>query len=450
LTAHSGLPPGPSYPIWLQSIGFWTRPLPFLERCRARYGKRFTLHFLGAPPFVMLSDPDDVKEVFTSDPDVLHPGEGAKVLEPVVGLNSVILLDGRAHLEQRKLMLPALHGEKMQRLSGLMAEVAGQEIASWPRGTAIELHPRMQRLTLEIILRAVFGLDRGERLDALRTRLEVMLKFGDKFISLIPPPPESRRREVLEHVGPYAPFARAQREADEYIFALIDERRRDHTDRDDILSMLVDAEHEDGTPMSEQEIRDELMTLLVAGHETTASTLAWAFERLPRHPHVLRRLREELDSGGDEEEYLTATIQETLRRRPVLPNNAPRLVKKPVEIGGWTYPVDVALVPNAYLIHHDPEIYDDPYEYRPERFLGESPGTYTWIPFGGGRRRCLGAAFAMVEMKIVMRAVLEACELEPALPASEVAKRRNITVRPSAGTATVLRDRERAKLPLAA
>jgi cytochrome P450 len=449
LTAQAGLPPGPPYPIWLQGIGFWVRPLPFLERCRARYGKRFTLRLPGSPPFVMLSDPDDVKEVFTADPGVLHPGEGARVLEPVVGLNSVILLDGRPHLEQRKLMLPALHGEKMQRLSGLMAEVAEQEIASWPRGMPLQLHPRTQRLTLEIILRAVFGLDRGERLDALRSRLEVMLEFGDKFISLVPPPPESRRRRVLEHVGPFAPFARAQREADEHIFALIDERRRDHADRDDILSMLVDAQHEDGTPMSEQEIRDELMTLLVAGHETTASTLAWAFERLPRHPHVLERLREEIDSG-EEDEYLTATIQETLRRRPVLPNNAPRLVKQPVEIGGWTYPVDVSLVPNAYLVHHDPEIYEDPYEFRPERFLGESPGTYTWIPFGGGRRRCLGAAFAMVEMKIVMRAVLEACELEPLLPGSEVAKRRNITVRPSAGTATVLRDRVPAALPLAA
>ena len=448
--SHAGLPPGPPYPVWVQGIGFWTRPIPFIERCRARYGKRFTLKFPGAPPFVMLSDPDDVKQVFTADPEVLYPGEGARVLEPVVGLNSVILLDGRAHLEQRKLMLPALHGEKMQRLSGLMAEVAEQEIASWPRETQIELHPRMQRLTLEIILRAVFGLDQGERLDTLRSRLELMLKFGDKFISLIPPKPDSRLRKITERVGPYAPFARAQRDADELIFGLIDERRRDHADRDDILSMLVEAKHEDGTPMSEQEIRDELMTLLVAGHETTASTLAWAFERLPRHPRALERLRDEVDAGGDEEEYLTATIQETLRRRPVLPNNAPRLVKQPIEVGGWTYPVDVALVPNAYLIHHDPEIYEDPYDFRPERFLGESPGTYTWIPFGGGRRRCLGAAFAMVEMKIVMRAILAACEVRPAADGAEVAKRRNITVRPSAGTATVLKDRVPASVPVAA
>ena len=449
MSARAALPPGPGYPVWLQGIGFWSRPLPFVESCRARYGKRFTLQVPGSPPFVMLSDPDDVKEVYKADPDVLHPGEGARVLEPVVGANSVILLDGGAHLEQRKLMLPALHGEKMQRLSGLMAEVAEQELADWPRGTAIELHPRLQRLTLEIILRAVFGLDRGNRLDALRERLGKMLEFGDKWYSLIPPKPDSRLRPVLERVGPFAPFVRVQKEADEQIFALIDERRREHAERDDILSMLLEARHEDGSPMSEQEIRDELYTLLVAGHETTASTLAWAFERLPRHPHVLERLREEVDAGEDDE-YLTAAIQETLRRRPVLPNNAPRLVKQEIEVGGWTYPVGVALVPNAYLIHHDPEIYEDPYEFRPERWLGVKPGTYTWIPFGGGRRRCLGAAFAMVEMKIVMRAILTACELRPAVDGPEIATRRNITVRPSAGTATVLKDREPAALAAAA
>ena len=185
----SGIPPGPSYPSWIQSIGFWTRPLAFLERCRARYGKRFTIRLPLAPPFVMISDPEEVKQVFTAPPDVLHPGEGARVLEPVVGTNSVILLDEGPHLEQRKLMLPAFHGEKMERLSDLIAEVAEREVASWPRGEPIELGPRLQRLTMEIILRAVFGLDPGERLDALRERLSAMLAFGDRPISLLPPPP---------------------------------------------------------------------------------------------------------------------------------------------------------------------------------------------------------------------------------------------------------------------
>ena len=438
---RADLPPGPRYPSALQGMGFWTRPLPFLERCRARYGRRFTLRIPLAPPFVMITDPAEVKEVFTAPPDVLHPGQGAKVLEPIVGRNSVILLDEGAHMEQRKLMLPAFHGEQMARLSDLMAEVAEREVASWPHDEPVELHPRMQRLTLEIILRAVFGLDPGPRLDALRERLAAMLAFGDKPISLFPPPPDGPVSAVLERVGPFAPYARMQAQADELLFELIDERRAGTgAQRDDVLAMLLAARHEDGSPMSEQEVRDELMTLLVAGHETTASTLAWTFTQLPRHPAVLDRLVSEIDSD-DGDAYLTATIQETMRHRPVLPNAAPRLVMRPVDVGGWSYPAGVCLVPNGYLIHHDPAIYDDPYAFRPQRFLDEPPGTYTWIPFGGGRRRCLGASFAMVEAKIVLRAVLSAREVGAAGGGREVARRRNITIRPGEGARAVLGER---------
>jgi cytochrome P450 len=445
----SGLPPGPPYPALIQGIALWTRPLPFVERCRARYGKRFTIRFPLAPPFVYLSDPDDVKAVFTAPPDVLHPGEGARVLEPVVGSNSVILLDEAAHIEQRKLMLPAFHGEKMERLSDLVAEVAEREIAGWSREEPIALHPLMQRLTMEVILRAVFGLDPGERLDALRKGLSAQLAFGDRPISLVPPDPDGLPARVLERVGPFAKFVRLQERSDALLFELIDERRREQADRDDVLAMLLEARHEDGLPMSAEELRDELMTLLVAGHETTATTLAWAFERLARSPRVVERLLEEIDAG-DGDGYVTATIQETMRHRPVLPNAAPRLVKKPVEIGGWTYPPDVALVANTYLLHHDPEIYPDPYAFRPERFLDEPPGTYTWIPFGGGRRRCLGASFAMLEMKLVLPAVLRACELRAAGDRREVARRRNITIRPGGGARVVLRDRVREPVAVAA
>jgi cytochrome P450 len=440
---NPALPPGPRYPVAIQSIGQWVRPRAFLERCRSRYGKRFTLRFLGSPPFVILSDPDDVKEVFAAAPEVLHPGEGARVLEPLVGSNSVILLDEGRHLEQRKLLLPAFHGEKMKALTGLMTEVAEREVASWPGGEAIELHPRMQRLTLEIILRAVFGLDPGPRLDALRDRLSALLAFGDRPVSLIPPPPESIGAKIGERVGPFKEFLRLQAPADKLIFEQIDERRREDGDRDDVLTMLLAARHEDGSPMSEQEIRDELMTMLVAGHETTASSLAWCFERLTREPAALERLVEEIDDG-DEDAYLTATIQETLRRRPVLMNAEPRLTMEPVTIRDWTYPTGVSLVANAYLIHHDAEIYPDPYAFRPERFLDNQPGTYTWIPFGGGRRRCIGASFAMQEMKIVLRAVLTACELQPAEDRFEVAQRRNITIKPAGGARTVVRVRSSA------
>ena len=407
--------------------GFWTRPLAFLERCRARFGPRFTIRLPMSPPFVMLTDPDEVKQVFTAPADVLHPGSGARVLEPVVGRHSVILLDGAAHMEQRKLMLPAFHGERIDRLTALVQEVTERDVASWPSDRSVALHARLQALTLEIILRAVFGLDPGPRMEALRDRLGAMLKFGEKPISLMPPPADSVVARVLERVGPFAQFVRWQREADELIFALVDERRRAGEERDDVLAMLLDARHEDGSPMSDQETRDELMTLLVAGHETTASTLAWGFDRLCGYPEVLDRMQE-----GDDA-YLTATIQEVLRHRPVLPNVAPRLVVKPIEVGGFSYPTGVCLVANAYLIHHDPAIYADPYAFRPERFLEKPPGTYTWIPFGGGRRRCLGASFAMLEMKVVLREVLGQRQLEPVGDRFALPRRRNITITPDNG-----------------
>ena len=340
------LPPGPRAPRAVQTLAWWTRTIPLFERCRARYGKRFTLRLLHAPPFVHLCDPAEVKEVFTAPPEVLHPGEGARVLAPVVGLNSVILLDESAHLSQRKLMLPAFHGQRMEALTGVVEEVTAREVESWPLGEPLELHPRLQALTLEVILRAVFGLDPGGRLDTLRDRLNGILEMGARPASMLP---------FLQRGSAWSDFERRRDEVDGALFELIDERRAapDGETRDDVLSMLLAARHEDDTPMSHRELRDELMTLLVAGHETTASELAWAFERLARSPRVAVRLGAEIDSG-DDEAYLTATVQETLRRRPVLPNAAPRLVMKPVEVGGVRYPAGVCLVANAHLIHHDP------------------------------------------------------------------------------------------------
>jgi cytochrome P450 len=440
------LPPGPRHPTALQGVGYWSRPLAFLERSRRRYGPRFTIRLPFTPPFVMLARPEEIKAVFTAPADVLHPGQGARILEPLVGRHSVILLDEAAHMEQRKLMLPAFHGERMARLSDLVGEVAQREVAGWPRGAPVPLHARLQALTLEVILRAVFGLAPGPRLDALRERLSEMLTHGDRPISLLAPPAGSAAERALERLPAVARFRAIQAQADELIFELIAERRVAGEDGDDVLAMLLAARHEDGSPMSGQELRDELMTLLVAGHETTASALAWAFARLPRHPEVLTRLRAEIDEGDDV--YLTATIQEVLRRRPVLPNAAPRLVVREIEVGGWRYRPGVCLVANAYLVHHDPEIYADPYAFRPERFLEASPGTYTWIPFGGGRRRCLGASFALLEMKLVLRAVLAAGELRPGGDV-ELPRRRNITISPSAGGRTVLGERRRAPLAVA-
>ena len=436
---RSSLPPGPRAPAALQLLATWTRPAASVERLRRRYGKRITVQLPFQPPFVILSDPDEIKELFTAPPDAIHPGEGARVLEPIIGANSVILLDEDVHLEQRKLMLPAFHGERMQRLTGLMAGLAERELESWPRGEPIALHPRLQRLTLEIILRAVFGLEQGARLDQLRQLLTEILEFSESPLSVLP---------ALRPVTRFLPSMRRldsrMREADELIADLVAERRAEaDEERDDVLSMLLRARHEDGSEMSGQEIRDELMTALVAGHETTASQLAWAFERLAHEPRVCRRLVEELDAGAGDE-YLTATVNEILRLRPVLPNAEPRLTKRPVEIGGVRYPAGVSLLASAYLVHHDPDIYPEPHAFRPERFLGSQPGTYTWIPFGGGRRRCLGASFALVEMKIVLRAVLERCELTPGSPRPETTGRRSITFSPRRGAMVLLHDRARA------
>jgi len=416
------LPPGSRMPAALQTIGWWNRPTGYAEHLRKRYGKRFTMRLLGQPPSVILSDPEDVRALLTAPPEVLHPGEGAFILEPIVGPNSVILLDEAPHMEQRKLMLPAFHGDRMQRLTGLMAELTERELDSWPVGEPVALHPRLQGLTLDIILRAVFGLDEGSRLERLRERLGAILTFGDSPLSMLP-----FLQSALEGRGRFGRFERDRDEVDRELFALIDERRRDDRERDNVLAMLIAAEHSDGSRMSKEEIRDELVTALVAGHETTASSLAFAFEQLARVPQARERLAADEDGS-----YLEATVNEVLRRRPVLPQPEPRLVKQEIEIGGWTYQPGVVLFASAYLIHHDPEIYPDPYAFRPERFVGVKPGTYTWLPFGGGRRRCIGAAFALQEMRIVLRAAIERFDFVPGGPPQRV-RRRMITVTPGDG-----------------
>jgi cytochrome P450 len=423
----------------MQLAATWTRPTATLERLR-RYGKRCTVRLPFQPPFVMLSDPADIKELFTAPADVLHPGEGARVLEPIVGRNSVILLDESDHLEQRRLLLPAFHGERMQRMTDVMVQMTDAELDSWPTGEPVVLHPRLQQLTLEIILRSVFGLAVGPRLDRLRALLGEVLSFAESPLSVVP-----ALQRALRWTPSQRRFHAAHRRVDEELFELIAERRAEaDPDADDVLAMLLLARHEDDSPMSDGELRDELMTALVAGHETTASQLAWALERLAREPDVTSRLVAELDAGAGDA-YLSATITEILRLRPVLPNAEPRLTMREVTIGGFTYPPGVVLLANAYLVHHDPELYEDPYVMRPERFLDAPPGTYTWIPFGGGRRRCLGASFATQEMKIVLAAALRRFELRPAGP-PETTRRRSITFSPSHGATVMLRSRSGANV----
>lgn len=436
MTRQQELPAGPRMPSPLQTLGWWKRPTGFLDRCRRRYGKRFTVRLAAQDPFIVISDPDEIKQVFTAPPDVLHPGEGTRILEPIVGPNSILLLDEGAHMTQRKLVLPAFHGQRMKGLEPMITEVAREQIGSWPRGESAPIHPRMQSLTLEVILAAVFGIRDGARLDPLRDSLTRMLDFGMNPLSLLPP----ARRAPFGR-GPWATFLEVRARTDELIYAEIRERReREDEGGSEIINSLIGATHEDGSRMSDVEIHDELMTLLVAGHETTATQLAFTLERLTRQPEVLRNLVDAID-GGDDDQYLTAVIRESLRLRPVLLNAAPRTVKKPIEVGGIVYEPRVHLLASAWLVQHDADIYPEPYAFRPERFLDSDPGTYTWIPFGGGRRRCVGASFAQLEMAIVLRELLRTTRIAAGIDGPEATRRRAITATPARGGETILSGR---------
>ena len=428
-----GLPPSPRMPRALQTA-IWSRQAQWmLEQSRARFGDMFTLRIAHEDTWVMLSDPELVKQVFTGDPRVFHAGEGNQILRPILGDNSVLVLDEKPHISQRRLLLPPFHGERMQGYGEKMAEIAGREIESWPTGTPYKLRPRMQAITLEIIIETVFGVHDSARMAPLRSALRDFLDLTTNPLLLAP--------VILmgpERFRDFPLFRRRVDRVDELIHREIAERRlaEDLAERDDVLSLLVAARHEDGSPMSDAEIRDELLTLLVAGHETTATALAWAMERLSRHPDKLERLRAEVEAGGDEP-YLTATIQETLRLRPVIVLVLRKLTE-PVELGGYELPAGVAVAPSIHLIHRHPEIYPEPERFLPERFLDNPPGTYTWIPFGGGIRRCLGASFAQFEMQVVLRELVKRRRVAPARPASERSFRRAITETPRHDAEVVL------------
>jgi cytochrome P450 len=430
----TAIPPGPRYPRALQTIGWIARPGPFLERCRERYGDVFTLRIAHEGTWVMLADPEAIKQVFTGDPRLLHAGEANAILRPFVGDNSVLLLDEDPHMAQRKLMLPPFHGERMQRYGELMADVARREIARWPEGEPLALWPRMQAVTLEVIIRAVFGVEEDARFERLRGLLASALDWTMSR-------PQQLALAVLgpDRVRGLRPFRRVLDPIDAELFEEIARRREDPAlaKRDDILSLLLQARHEDGSPMTDVELRDELMTLLLAGHETTATSLAWAIERLVRHPEKLARLTDEVAVGEDT--YLDAVIRETLRLRPVIPIVVRRLTA-PMEIAGHHLPAGVTVAPCIHLVHRRPDIYPEPRRFLPERFLESPPGTYTWLPFGGGVRRCLGASFALFEMKVVLREIVAAARLAPARrDGGERIARRAITLTPSRGAEVVVR-----------
>jgi cytochrome P450 family 135 len=429
-TSVEGLPPGPDWSLVRSTRTWWRRPLQTLERLQARYGDMFSYRLPYEGTWVFLSDPEAIKQVFTGDPRLLHAGEANIVLLPVLGEHSVLLLDEPAHMKERKLMLPPFHGKRMKAYGDVMAGIAADEIDRWPADRPMRMRPRMQAMTLEIILRAVFGVGEGERLNRLRDQLR-------RTLNLLSHP---RRAIFMVMLGPdrlrrFPPFRRQMERVDRLLYEEISARRSaaDLAERDDILSLLLQARHEDGRQMSDHELRDELMTLLVAGHETTATGLSWAIELLARHPEALSRLEDSVAAGEDE--YLDAVIKETLRLRPVIALVLRKLVE-PMEIGGRLLPAGVSVAPSIYLVHRNPEIYPEPDRFRPERFIEKPAGTYTWIPFGGGVRRCLGAAFAEFEMSVVLRELVARRRLRP-VGGPEHSVRSTITNVPSRGAEVV-------------
>jgi len=425
--AEHGLPPGPSRAAApIHAVRFVIDPLGYVRSVRRRYGPVVRTYFPGFGSMIYISDPELVKQVFSGDPSIYHSGEAtAEVLEPGVGPNSVLTLDDEPHMRQRKLLLPPFHGENVKRWEDTIAEIAHQDIDTWPLGQAFPLRAHTQRITLEVILRAVFGVRERERFDRAVALVDEFAQRAH-LITLF-----AFLRHDLGPWSPWARFKRARAALDRFLYEEIALRRAepDLDERDDVLSLLLRATDEDGQPMTDQELRDELVTVIGAGHETTATALAWAFERLLRNPAVLDRLRRSLADGED---YLDATIKETLRLRPVILDVARRLTQG-IELAGYQIPAGAMVIPSIAVIHFREDLYPQPEEFRPERFLDGAPEPYTWIPFGGGVRRCIGAAFAQLEMRVIIRAILERAVLRAADPRPERPRLRNITVAPARG-----------------
>jgi cytochrome P450 family 135 len=432
--ATTSLPPGPRLPYWLQTLLVWGHTESFLKWCRRRYGPTFTVRAFPSNASVYLTEPDDLKAAFAADPEVLKAGEANKILGPVLGKRSVLLADGDEHLRRRRLMLPFFHGDSVRRYGDVVGEIVDDEVARWPRGEPIQLHPRMQAITLEVILRAVIGVSDPERLVVLRLALRriVELDSGVLYMWVFP---------RLGAVGRWKRQLRWQAEAEALLMEEIATRRAasDLAERTDVLSLLISAEHEDGTRMDDEDLRDQLLTMLLAGHETTATGLAWALERLVRHHDSMDAAVEAAVTGDDA--VLDAVVKETLRIRPVIPDVA-RYVAAPVEMAGHRLPAGVTVMPSIALVHWG-DAYPDAAAFRPERWLAEEePSPLAWIPFGGGRRRCLGAAFATFEMRTVLRHVLRTVRLEQVGTGNEPIKPAHITLVPKHGARVVVRERE--------
>jgi cytochrome P450 len=428
------IPPGPRAPALVQILRWIAQPLTLLDQCQQRYGDVFSLRSPNDARFIVLATPELIKQVLAADSDVLLAGVGnATLLEPMLGRHSLLTLDGAEHLRQRRLLLPAFHGERMHAFETAMREITHASLEQWPVGRPFALHPMMQSITLDVILRTVFGVTDSHEHRELRARLVEILELAANPWLLLP-----GFLRIDPFRIPWLRISRLKRALDESIYRLIAERRRESTARrNDVLAMMLEARDDQGRAMTDVEIRDELITLLLAGHETTATSLAWTFDRLLAHPQTFAKLRAELAAGDDE--YLDAVIRETLRVRPIVPMIG-RHVAKPFQLGRWTIEPGNRIAPSIYLAGRNPQAYPDPERFAPERWLGVKPDPYTWLPFGGGIRRCIGMAFAQFEMRVVLQTVVPRARMRLADGPATVT-RRGITLAPSGGTRIVLEER---------
>jgi cytochrome P450 len=437
------LPPGPAAPALFQAIRLGWRPQDFLASCARRFGDVFTMRLPGRPLEIVFSHPDAIKTIFTGEEDDLRAGEANGILEPVLGTHSLLLLDGQQHLRERRLMLPPFHGERMQAYGDVMRRITDEHIDRWPVGEPFPLHDQMQSITLDVILRTVFGLEDGAQMGALRASLLRFLAVATSPLLLM-----TFLRRDLGPLTPWRRFVALRAEVDELLYAELARRRAGGTaGRTDILSLLREARDEQGVPMSDVELRDEMITLLLAGHETTATTLAWTVCRILEHPHVLARLQEErarvCGVGPVTAEHVgglawcDATVKESMRLMPII-EFVGRVLRAPMRIGGWDLPAGVMAVPCIYLTHHRPDVWPEPQRFEPARFLTAKPGPYTFFPFGGGVRRCIGMAFAMFEMKVVLAQMLGRLELRLAPGYRAEVVRRSITLAPAKGMPVIV------------
>ena len=425
--AYGPLPPGPRAPAAVNMARLVQRPIESLTGWRERYGDVYTVPLIVFGVGVYVCDPDAIREMLTGDQSDLHAGEANEPLSPVLGEKSLLTLDGREHMRQRKLLLPPFQGSAVQNFREVIREVAEAEVDGWTEGETFVMRERMRALTFEVIVRAVFGVTERERIERLRSALVSVLDMQMIFAL-----PNALRRD-LGRFSPWGQFQRRLKAADALLYEEIARRRSeaDLEERTDVLSLLLRARDDEGEPMTDIELRDELMTMLMAGHETTATGLAFAFDLLPRTPDVLARLRDELE--GEDDAYLDAVVTETLRLRPVI-DAAERTLTKPRMIAGWDLPAGIRVYPAITVVQLREDLYPQPHEFRPERFVEEEAPSYAWLPFGGGIRRCIGAALAQAEMAEVIRTVVSRVELEPTRPDREPVVMRGITLVPRHGT----------------